>query len=45
MIKFVSKYGPAILVAIAVVTLLINIRQTQLLSKECDCKKDEIGPI
>jgi len=42
--SFIKKYGPAIILAIAVLTLLLNIRQTQLMSKDCGCK-DGIGPL
>lgn len=44
---FLKKYGPIILVVVAVLTLLLNIRQTQLLSKEgCNCKEEkDIGPL
>lgn len=44
MLTFFKKYGPAILITIAVLTLLLNIRQTQLMSHDCNCKED-LGPL
>lgn len=44
MLDFFKKYGPGILITIAVLTLLLNIRQTQLMSKGCGCK-DSLGPL
>ena len=44
MLAVMKKYGPAILIVIAVLTLLLNIRQTQLMSHDCNCK-EELGPL
>lgn len=50
MVNFLKKYGPVILVLVAVVTLLLNIRQTQLMvskhEEDCGCKDNQgLGPI
>lgn len=44
MLEFAKKYGPAIILVVAVITLLLNIRQTQLMSHDCGCK-DALGPL
>lgn len=44
MLEFAKKYEPVIVLVVAILTLLLNIRQTQLMSHDCGCK-DELGPL
>lgn len=47
MVQFLKNYGPVILVIIAVVTLLLNVRQTQVMvdkhEKDCGCNDTGLG--